>query len=92
MPDITWFQPSGEEMSDEAWKAGYTQCLGVRFPGDLIGDVSEKGEPIIGDSVVLLVNAHHEPIPFTLPSRGEGQQWERVMDTAGPGSRIHEIS
>ena len=86
VPDISWFQPSGEEMSDETWKAGYTQCLGVRFPGDLIGDVSEKGEPIIGDSVVLLVNAHHEPIPFTLPSRGEGQQWERVMDTAAPGA------
>ena len=84
VPDISWFQPSGEEMSDEAWNAGYTQCLGVRLPGDLIGDVNERGEPITGDSIVLLVNAHHEPIPFTLPSRGEGQEWERLIDTADP--------
>jgi glycogen operon protein len=84
VPDISWFQPSGEEMSDEAWNAGYTQCLGVRLPGDLIGEVNERGEPITGDSIVLLVNAHHEPIPFTLPSGGEGQEWERLIDTADP--------
>jgi glycogen operon protein len=84
VPDISWFQPSGEEMSDEAWNAGYTQCLGVRLPGDLIGDVNERGEPITGDSILLLVNAHHEPIPFMLSSGGEGQEWERLIDTADP--------
>jgi glycogen operon protein len=84
VPDISWFQPSGEEMTNESWNAGYTQCLGVRFPGDLIGDVNERGEPITGDSIVLLVNAHHEAIPFTLPSRGEGQEWQRLIDTADP--------
>lgn len=86
MPDISWFQPSGEEMSDDPWNAGFTQCLGVRFPGDLIGDVNERGEPITGDSIILLVNAHYESIPFTLPSRGEGEQWERVIDTGDPGA------
>ena len=84
VPDISWFQPSGEEMSDDAWNAGFSQCLGVRFPGDLIGDVNERGEPISGDSIVLLANAHHEAIPFTLPLRGEGQEWERLIDTADP--------
>jgi len=90
VPDISWFQPSGEEMSDEAWSAGNTQCLGVRFPGDLIGDVDERGEPIMGDSIVLLVNAHYEPIPFALPSRSEGQEWERLSDTADPEAETIE--
>ena len=71
-------------MSDEAWNTGYGQCLGVRFPGDLIGDVNERGEPITGDSIVFLVNAHHETIPFTLPSRSERQEWGRLIDTAEP--------
>lgn len=84
VPDISWFQPSGEEMSDEAWDAGYTQCLGVRFPGDLIGDVNERNEPLTGDSIVLLINAYHEAIPFRLPARGKGQEWERLIDTADP--------
>ena len=82
--DISWFQPSGEEMSDEAWNAVDTQCLGVRFPGDFIGDVTERGEPIIGDSVVLLVNAHHEAMAFTLPSHNKSQEWERLIDTTDP--------
>ena len=84
VPDISWFQPSGEEMSDDAWNERFSQCLGVRLPGDSIGDVNERGEPIIGDSIVLLANAYHEAIPFTLPSRGEGQEWERLIDTAEP--------
>lgn len=88
VPDISWFQPSGEEMVDEDWNAGYTQCLGVRLPGDLIGDVNERGDPITGDSIVLLVNAHHEPIPFTLPKRGAEQVWERLIDTADPEAKI----
>src|SRR6266849_3069576 len=29
-------------------------------------------------------NAHHEAIPFTLPSRGKGQEWQRLIDTADP--------
>jgi glycogen operon protein len=71
-------------MSDEDWNAGYTQCLGARLPGDLIGDVNERGEPVTGDSIVLLVNAHHKAIPFTLPSRHKEQEWERLIDTADP--------
>jgi glycogen operon protein len=62
-------------MSDEAWHAGFAQCLRVRFAGDLIGDVNERGEPITGDSIVLLANAYHEAIPSIIPSGGEGQEW-----------------
>jgi glycogen operon protein len=80
--DITWFEPSGEEMSEETWKAGYVRCLGMRLAGDLIGDVDERGEPIAGDTVLLLMNAHYEAIPFGLPAPQEGHQWERVLDTA----------
>ncbi|HJU04168.1 MAG TPA: glycogen debranching protein GlgX [Nitrospiraceae bacterium] len=82
--DITWFDPSGQEMGDEAWNTGYAQCFGVRFAGDLIGDMDERGEPIKGNTILLLMNAHHDTISFTLPARVEGQQWERLVDTADP--------
>jgi isoamylase len=83
--DISWFDPSGKEMSDEGWNAGFTRCLGVRLAGDLIGDVDERGEPIRGDTILLLLNAHHEPIPFALPVTKAEQHWERLMDTADTG-------
>ena len=66
--DISWFNPAGKEMSDEDWNAGFVKCLGVRLAGDLIGDEDERGEPIVGETLLLLLNAHHEPIPFTLPA------------------------
>ena len=68
-------------MSDEAWNAGFVKCLGVRLAGDLIGDVDERGEPIVGDTLLLLLNAHHEPIPFTLPATRPEHHWERLLDT-----------
>jgi glycogen operon protein len=71
-------------MTEEAWNRGYARCLGVRWAGDLIGDVDERGEDIVGDTMLLLLNAHHEAIPFTLPATREGELWERLLDTADP--------
>jgi len=82
--DISWFEPSGQEMTEEAWNTEYTRCLGVRLAGDLIGEVDERGENIVGDTILLLLNAHHEAIPFTLPATREGELWERLLDTAEP--------
>jgi len=80
--DVEWYAPDGNEMSDAAWNAGFVKCLGLRLDGDMSGEVDEHGEPLVGNSVLLLLNAHHETIPFTLPvPAGEGH-WEPLMDTA----------
>jgi len=81
--DISFLTPAGQEMPDADWDAGFVKCLGIRLAGDLIDDEDDRGEPIIGDTLLLLLNAHHESIPFTLPS-AEGQSWERMFDTAAP--------
>ena len=98
--DISFLEPSGAEMSDEAWNGGFVKCLGVRLAGDLIGDVDERGEPIVDDTALILLNAHHEAIPFTLPPTREGQVWERVLDTTGKddtpvslrGGEVYEVA
>jgi glycogen operon protein len=82
--DISWLDPNGVEMSDEAWNAGYVKCLGIRLAGDLIGDVDERGLPIVGETLLILLNAHWEPIPFKLPAHGEDRHWEVILDTADP--------
>ena len=80
--DITWFEPSGKPMGEEAWTAGFNQCFGFHLAGDLIGDVDERGQPVMGDSILILMNAYHEAIPFKLPVRVKGQRWQRLVDTA----------
>jgi glycogen operon protein len=81
-PEIMWLEPSGKEMSNEAWNAGYVRCLGVNIAGGKI-DVDEYGDPIIGDCVLILFNADHSiEIPFTLPALVTGEPWTRRLDTS----------
>jgi len=82
--DISFFGPSGEEMSNDDWNAGFVKCLGVRLAGDFINDENERGEPVVGDTLLVLLNGHWEPIPFTLPKTMHGHLWQRLVDTADP--------
>ena len=51
--------------------------------GDPDADAA-TGEPIADDSFLLLFNAHHEPIAFTLPARRFGLRWALELSTADP--------
>lgn len=80
--EIAWLDPTGQEMSAEAWQAGFVRCLGVRLFGGKI-DVSEQGEPIVSDTILLLFNADHaNRIAFTLPAAEPSSPWELLFDTA----------
>jgi len=83
-PEIAWFDPTGAEMSDEAWKSSFVRCLGVQLFGETV-DVDERGEDICGDTLLLLFNVDHaNTIPFVLPPPGndDSQPWELVFDTS----------
>jgi isoamylase len=79
--DISFFEPNGKEMSDVAWKTGWVKALGVRLAGDVINEVDERGEPIRGDTLLLLVNAHWEELNFTLPETRVEHVWQTLLDT-----------
>lgn len=40
-----------------------------------------RGEPQPGDSVLVVLNANHEPVSWILPSIPMGESWERLVDT-----------
>ena len=82
--DLSWFDPAGVEMTDEDWDAGLVKSLGMRLAGDAIADVDDNGEPIVGDTLLILLSAHHESMPFTLPVTKPEHCWCRVLDTADP--------
>src|SRR5262249_28159240 len=82
--DISWFEPSGQEMTEEAWNTGYARCLGVRLAGVPRGERRGRGEDIVGHPILLLLNAIYEAFPFTLRAPREGEIWDRLLDTAAP--------
>ena len=83
--DISWFSPSGHEMTDEEWDSDFVRCLGVRLSGDAISEVDARGNPIVGETLLVLLNAHYETVPFVLPAHRKGTQWHLLADTAENG-------
>jgi glycogen operon protein len=87
--DVAWLAPDGREMTDEAWNTDFARSLGMMLSGNAIEEVDERGEPITGDTLLVLLNAHSDKVPFTLPSLDADQQWQRLVDTSEeqPGER-----
>jgi isoamylase len=83
--DIAWFRPDGTEMNNEDWLNGFAKSFSVFLNGDGIASRDHRGERIRDNSFLLLFNAHHEPLPFSLPtSHGSlrARPWHIVVDTA----------
>ena len=79
--DVMWFNPGGNEMTDEEWNSPFVRCLGMLLSGDTIDVQNFEGEPIRDDTFLLLINAHHEPLQFVLPGQ-ERVKWQLILDTA----------
>jgi glycogen operon protein len=80
--DIAWFTPGGQHMSEEDWANGYARSLMVFFNGMAIPEPNPRGGPTDYDSFLVVFNAHHESIKFTLPPKAYGATWTVVVDTA----------
>ena len=79
--DIYWLDPSGREMTDEAWNAPFVRSIGVLMVGSALDEIDERGQPVVGDTVLMLLNAHYEEVPFCLPRPNEEHSWLRLFDT-----------
>ncbi len=78
---MMWFNPGGNEMTDEEWNSPFVRCLGMLLSGDTIDVQNFKGEPIRDNTFLILINAHHEPLQFVLPGQ-QRVKWELQLDTA----------
>jgi isoamylase len=79
--DLTWLRTDGEHMTDEEWDAGWHRALGVMLAGDALGEVDENGDLVMDDTLLLLMNAHVEPVHFRIPGEA-GDRWDVVVDTS----------
>ncbi len=82
LPDIAWFQPSGQEMTGEDWDSGFGKCVVAFLNGLGISEADPRGDRVTDDSFLLCLNAHYEDIEVTLPGEEYGNRWGIVVDTA----------
>ncbi|MDP3544430.1 MAG: glycogen debranching protein GlgX [Elusimicrobiota bacterium] len=82
LKDIFWFEPSGKEMTPEAWDDPAIRTLGVRLGEGGIDEVDDEGTRAAGDTLLILINSGPVAVEFQeRPSERPGA-WERVLDTA----------
>jgi glycogen operon protein len=80
--DLAWLRPDGVEMTPQDWQKSWISALAMVLGGDAIPMTDERGERLLDDGLLILMNAHHEPISFKLPAEAEGGPWLLEVDTA----------
>ena len=80
--DIVWFDCEGTEMDDHQWQQDFARSLGVYLNGKGIAAVDHEGRQLVDDSLLMLFNAHWEPVDFTLPGPRYAARWRREMATS----------
>jgi isoamylase len=80
--DLTWLTPDGHEMTDEEWHRSSARCLGMFLAGNAIGEDDAQGHPVRDDDFILLLNSHHERIPFVIPQLPVPGIWHVALDTS----------
>ncbi|MGQ0506915.1 MAG: glycogen debranching protein GlgX [Myxococcaceae bacterium] len=84
--DIAWYRPDATEMVQEDWDKPFVRSLGLVLGGDAIPSPDERGQRIVGHTLLILMNAHHEALSFKLPESGWRPEWTLELYTADPAA------
>ncbi|HJV12228.1 MAG TPA: glycogen debranching protein GlgX [Burkholderiales bacterium] len=76
--NTAWLSPEGREMTDQDWNLPFARCLGCLMVGQRLYERDERGEPVMDDDLLVLMNAHHDALDFVLPEA----PWLVLLDTA----------
>jgi glycogen operon protein len=85
MKDLAWHRPDGGEMTETEWRESTLRAFGFRLCGEAMDEVNERGEPVTGDTLLVLLNAQPDVVRFVLPTAHPGFEWEVLVDTARTG-------
>ena len=77
-------------MPEQAWTTEWTRSMAMMLNGKTPQVSDENGDPLKDDSFLMLVNASHEGVEFTLPPVPNGSPWCQVMDTENVNDPFHE--
>ncbi|GJG85136.1 glycogen operon protein GlgX homolog [Gemmatimonadetes bacterium T265] len=96
--DLAWLRPDGSEMTQHDWNDRSRRTLGMLINGDAADETDDRGRPVKGDTMLLILNGGYDPVRFTLPvvagapplggaHDGHGSGWATLLDTANDDAR-----
>jgi len=83
--DIAWFTPEGHHMTEDNWMEEFAKCIMIFLNGNAIPGRDPRGNIIKDSSFLILVNAYHESVDFTLPGAEWAEKWKTLLDTSSGG-------
>jgi len=77
--DLTWIHTSGTEMPEGEWGNENMRCFGMLIDGRARPTgLRQRGTEA---TMLLVFNAYHDLVEFTLPECSGGSAWELLIDT-----------
>jgi isoamylase len=84
-PDVWWFRRDGRRMARRDWENPELGWLGVFLSGDHTDMVDAHGQPVNGNSFLVVLNVSPEDVVFRLPAARLGPRWTVELTSADPG-------
>jgi isoamylase len=80
--DTRWLSPTGADLTQEQWDDTAMRCFGLVIDGR--AQASGIRRPASDATLLLVLNAHHDVVNFTMPDVPEGDKWTVLLDTNMP--------
>jgi glycogen operon protein len=88
--DVSWINASGAQMTSGDWQNPAMRCFGMLMDGR--AQATGIRRPASDATLLWILNAYHDVVPFTLPRVAGGRRWEAVFDTfETDGTRSHTL-
>ena len=88
MKDVTWLRADAQEMGDHDWGDEKRQLLGMMIAGEATEELDDHGRSVLGNTLLLLMNAGPQSRSFRLPRLPQAGIWRCEIDTARDGERV----
>ncbi|MCU4677371.1 glycogen debranching protein GlgX [Catenovulum sp. 2E275] len=83
---VNWFQANGEVMNEKAWNDSHNFSLALELACCSQEHCAEQ------DRFLMLINADHNDLHFTLPKLGKNQYWSLIFDTALEDNKFDKLN
>jgi glycogen operon protein len=80
--DVMWVRSDGQEMQQSDWQNADNHLIGMFISGQATDETDDRGRPIRGDTLLLILNGGGMDCRFTLPHVNEEGFWMTLLDSA----------